>query len=259
MTTGDELLREQQGPILVLRLNRPEARNALTPDLIRSLGAAMVEAERDASVRVVVITGSGDRAFCAGMDLGAMADGSEMGPTDDEGWLAFSRFVRGEVSVPVVGAANGSAVGGGLELLLGCDVVVVAEGARLGLPEVKRGLIPGGSGTFLGTRIPLGVALEMALTGDSIDAQRAKEVGLANAVAAFDEVLPTALGYARRIADNGPLGVAAVKELVRLAVEDGTLARQRLAELLPVVFGSEDAKEGARAFMEKREPAWQGR
>jgi enoyl-CoA hydratase/carnithine racemase len=259
MTGGDELLREQRGPILVLRLNRPEARNALTPSLIRSVGAAMVEADGDPSVRVVVLTGSGDRVFCAGMDLGALTDGTDMGPTDDDAWLGFTRFVRGEVSVPVVGAANGSALGGGLELLLGCDVVVVAAGAQLGLPEVKRGLIPGGSGTFLGTRIPLGLALEMTLTGDSIDARRAKEVGLANAVVPFDEVLPTALAYAQRIADNGPLGVTAVKELVRLAVEDGPRAWQRLAELRPVVFGSEDAKEGARAFMEKRTPAWQGR
>jgi enoyl-CoA hydratase/carnithine racemase len=259
VTTGGELLREQRGPILVLHLNRPEARNALTPELIKKIGAAMVEAERDPSMRVVVLTGAGDRAFCAGMDLGAFADGADMSSQDDEDWLGFMRFVRGEVVVPVVGAANGSAVAGGLELLLGCDLVVLAEKAQLGLPEVKRGLIPGGSGTSLGTRIPLGVALEMTLTGDSIDARRAKEIGLVNAVVPFDEVLPTALAYAERIADNGPLGVTAIKELVRLAVGDSARASKRLEEWLPVVFGSEDAKEGARAFMEKRTPAWQGR
>jgi enoyl-CoA hydratase len=259
MTVVDELLREQRGPIAVYRLNRPEARNALTPGLVAQIGAAMVEAERDPSTRVVVLTGSGEKAFCAGMDLRALAAGADVGFADDESMLGFSRFLRGEVDVPVVGAANGSALAGGLELLLGCDVVVIAEGAQLGLPEVKRGLIPGGVGIFLGTRIPLGVALEMALTGDSIDARRAGELGLANAVVPFEEVMPTALAYAERIAANGPLGVTAVKELVRLAVDDAPRAQRRLEELLPTVFASEDAREGAQAFMEKRAPRWLGR
>lgn len=254
-----ELVHERQGTTLVLRLNRPEARNALTPSLIMAIGAAVLEAEADSDTRVVVITGTGDRAFCAGMDLRAMADGGPTGFSDQETWRAYNRLLRGEVAVPMVGAANGTAVAGGLELLLGCDVVVLADGARIGLAEVKRGLIPAGGGTFLGTRIPLSVALELALTGDTIDAARAAALGLANTVVPADQVMPTALAYAEKIAANGPLAVRAVKELVRLAVLDGPRAWQRLEEWQPVVFGSEDAREGALAFMEKRAPNWQGR
>jgi enoyl-CoA hydratase/carnithine racemase len=256
--TTDELVRKQQGPVMTLRLNRPDARNALTPVLIKAIGAAMMEAESDESTRVVVLTGTGERVFCAGMDLRAFAAGQDMGIESESG-RAFSRLLRGEMAMPIIGAANGSALAGGLELLLGCDLIVLSEGAQLGLPEVKRGLIPGGGGTFLGTRIPVGIALEMALTGESIDAARAKELGLANAVVPHDQVLPCALAYAEQIAANGPLGVRAVKELVRLAVVDAAGAWQRLEDWLPTVFGSEDAREGAMAFVEKRPPAWVGR
>jgi enoyl-CoA hydratase/carnithine racemase len=256
--TADELVVVEQGPVAILRLNRPEARNALTPALIKGIGTAILQAESDAATRVVVLTGTGDRAFCAGMDLRAFAAGQDMGLDDDAG-QAYSRLLRGEMAKPIIGAANGSALAGGLELLLGCDLIILAEGAQLGLPEVKRGLIPGGGGTFLSTRIALSVALEMALTGESIDAVRAKELGLANSVVPHDEVLPTALRYAEQIAANGPLGVRAVKELVRLAVIDAARARQRLDDWIPTVFGSEDAREGAMAFVEKRPPAWVGR
>ncbi len=161
--------------------------------------------------------------------------------------------------MPLVGAANGTAVAGGFELLLGCDVIVAAEHAAFGLPEVQRGLMPAGGGTFLGTRIPLSIALEMALTGDPISAARAYELGLVNAVVPGDEVLARAVEIADRIAGNGPLAVGAVKELVRLGVADVAGAWGRLRELQPVVFGSEDAREGAQAFVEKRPPTWQGR
>jgi enoyl-CoA hydratase len=193
------------------------------------------------------------------MDLRAFAAGEEMELGDDEAGDGFFRLLDGRVAVPVVGAANGTAVAGGFELLLGCDVIVASADAQLGLPEVKRGLLPAGNGTFLGTRVPLGVALEMALTGDAISAQRAYDLGLVNVVVPSDEVLGGAVAVAERIAANGPLAVAAVKELVRLAVSDEARARERLRELQPVVFGSEDAKEGARAFVEKRAPVWQGR
>jgi enoyl-CoA hydratase/carnithine racemase len=183
------------------------------------------------------------------------------GPTDDddpEATAGFFRLLGGEVTVPVIGAANASAVAGGFEFLLGCDLIVASSEARFGLPEVKRGLFAGG-GTFLGTRVPLAVALEIALTGDTIDAERALALGLVNAVVPPDQVLPTALGFAERIAANGPLGVAATKELVRLGVTNAGRAAERLRELRPLVFGSEDAKEAATAFVERRPPAWQGR
>jgi enoyl-CoA hydratase/carnithine racemase len=255
----DGLVAERRGPVLVLRLDRPEARNALTPALVSGLGAAIAAAEADAEVRAVVLTGTGDRAFCAGMDLRGFAEGDVHDTSRDDGAAAYMRLMRGEVGVPLVGAANGSAVAGGLELLLACDVVVASSAAKFGLPEVKRGLIPGGNGTFLGTRIPQAVALEMALTGDTVGAARASELGLVNAVVGPGEVLGAALDLAGRIAANGPLAVAATRTLVRLAVTDAAPARDRLAELQPVVFASEDAREGARAFVEKRSPAWTGR
>jgi enoyl-CoA hydratase/carnithine racemase len=260
---ADELVTERQGPVLVARLNRPEARNALNPALMRAIGGAVTEAEADPGIRAVVVTGTGDRAFCAGLDLRSFSDGEQDGagdPDDDGAMASFIRLLEGKVAVPVVGAANATAVAGGFELLLGCDLIVASSQAKFGLPEVKRGLFPGSPGTLLlGTRIPLSIALELTLTGDSIDAERALALGLVNAVVAPDQVLAAALDYAERIASNGPLGVAAVKELVRLGVADAGRAAERLRELQPQVFGSEDAQEGARAFVEKRAPVWQGR
>ena len=154
--------------------------------------------------------------------------------------------------MPLVGAANATAVAGGFELLLGCDIVVASSEARFGLPEVKRGLFPAGGGTAIGQRIPLAVALEMVLTGDLIDARRAYELGLVNHVVPPADVLDAALALAERIAANGPLGVAASKELVRLATTDPARAQERQAHWQTVVFASEDAQEGARAFVEKR-------
>jgi enoyl-CoA hydratase/carnithine racemase len=226
---------------------------------MNAIGAALLEGESDQGIRAVVLTGTGDRAFCAGMDMQQFTDGEEMVPSDDQSAQAFYRFLRGEVGVPVVGAANATAVAGGFELLLGCDVIVASSAAKFGLPEVKRGLFPAGGGTRLGTRIPLSVALEMVLTGDSIDAGRAYELGLVNTVVAPDEVLPTAISYAERITVNGPLGVAAGKELVRLGIADPARAEERLRQLQVEVFASQDAREGALAFLEKRSPDWQGR
>ncbi len=254
----DVLVRERRGNVLVARLNRPEARNALDAALIRGISRAMNDADADPEIRAVVLTGTGDRAFCAGMDLRAFAGGEAPAGGGPEATDGFFRLIRGEVRVPVIGAANATAVAGGLELLLGCDLIVASSEARFGLPEVKRGLFAAGGGTSLGTRVPLAVALEIALTGDTVDA-RAYSLGLVNAVVPPEQVLPTALGFAERIAANGPLGVAATKELVRLGVTDAARAAERLRELQRVVFGSVDAKEGATAFVEGRAPVWRGR
>ena len=256
---NDELVVERRGPVLVARLNRPDARNSLNAALFRAIGAAVLEAETDPELRVLVLTGTGDRAFCAGMDLAAFAAGEQVGVGDDPETKAGNRLMAGGVSVPLIGAANGAAVGGGLELLLGCDLIVASSDARFGLPEVKRGLFPGGRGTFLPLRVPLGLALEMLLTGALVDASRAYEMGLVNSVVAPDAVLDTAVGLAERIAANGPLGVAAVKEIARLALVDTERANERQRHWQKVVFSSEDAKEGARAFGEKRDPVWTGR
>lgn len=258
MTSTNGLVEERHDQVLLLRIDRPDARNALTGAVIRGIGAAVAAAEDDPQVRAIVLTGTGDRAFCAGMDLRAFADGEDIGADSAEG-AAYGRLSKGELKIPVIGAANGSAVGGGLELLLGADVIVASSEAKFGLPEVKRGLFPAGGGTALGTRIPVGAALEMTLTGDPISAQRGYELGLINAVVAPEDVLSTALDYARRIAANAPLGLAAAKELVRLTQSDPEAANERLGHWQSVVFTSDDAKEGAVAFMEKRAPQWQGR
>jgi enoyl-CoA hydratase/carnithine racemase len=254
------LVRQQVGAVLVLRLNRPDARNSLNPELIGEIGIALASAEQDPEIRSVVLTGTGDRAFCAGMDLRVFAEGGS-NPTEEQqaGMEVFRRFVQGEIAVPIVGAANATAVAGGFELLLGCDVVVASSEAKFGLPEVKRALFAAGGGVFLATRIPLAVALEMTLTGDTIDAERAYALGLVNDVVPRDQVLHAGIAMAERIAKNGPLALRATKELVRLAALDAAKASEKLAEWQPKVFNSADAKEGATAFIEKRDPVWSGR
>jgi enoyl-CoA hydratase/carnithine racemase len=252
----EHLVRERRGAILVARLNRPEVRNALNMALMGEIGLALLDAEQDPAIRAVVLTGTGDRAFCAGMDLEEFANDRQA--SGGPGMERFRQFLNGDPGVPVIGAANATAVAGGMELLLSCDLVVASSEAKLGLPEVKRGLIPGGGGTFLGTRLPLALAMEIVLTGDSVDAARAYQMGLVNAVVAPERVLDTALALAERIAANGPLAVTAAKELVRLSIEDHGAARRRLGELVQSVFASNDAKEGALAFVEKRAAVWTG-
>ena len=253
--TTPELIQERRGQILILRLNRPDARNALTGSLYRELGDTVLAADTDPDVRAIVITATGDRAFCSGMDLKAFASEGE-GAFTSEG---FARLAAGKLSTPVIGAANGTAIGGGLELLLGSDIIIASSAAKFGFPEVKRGLFPGGGGTNIGTRIPMHVALELTLTGDLITADRGYQLGLINAVVDPDQVLEAAVGYAERVAANAPLGLAACKELVRLAATDSTSAAQKLGQWQSTVFSSGDAKEGAAAFIEKRTPIWQGR
>lgn len=263
MTEGSAepvLLTTKHGAVEVLQLNRPQYRNAMNTELLLALGNALIAAEEDAGVRAIVLTGAGDRAFCAGMDLRAFAAGAiGMDATADiPARAAAARLQRGEYAKPVVGAANGSAVAGGFELLLGCDVIVASAAATFGLPEAKRGLFAARGGMALGRRIPLAVALEVALTGDPITAERAAALGLVNCVASPDAVLDTAIDLATRIAANAPLAIAASRELMRLSVTDPVAAAARQQEWESRVFTSGDAREGATAFVEKRDPIWTG-
>jgi enoyl-CoA hydratase len=244
---------ERRGPVTVVTINRPEAANALDGPTASALGFAFDEAEKDDGVRAVVLTAAGDRVFCAGMDLKAfLAGGAPQieGPGTDS-------FIRRLFPKPVIGAINGTAVGGGFELALGRDLLVASEAARFGLPEVRRGLFAAGGGTRLPHRIPLALALELGLTGRLVDAERLREIGLINVVVPPADVLPTALELAGQIAANGPLAVRVTKELMV-----GDLPGQgwdRIAAATATVFNSEDAREGASAFVEKREPRWVGR
>ncbi|MFE2884914.1 enoyl-CoA hydratase-related protein [Streptomyces sp. NPDC059272] len=241
---SDLVLTERVGAVLVATLNRPEARNALNPELIDDLSLVLREADTDPSVRAIVLTGAGT-VFCAGMDLKAFAKGG--GSFDGLVW-----FFREGIATPVVAALNGSALAGGFELALACDLVVAAEDAKLGIAEVKRGLFAAGGGTTLADRVPLAVALEMGLTGDLVTASEAKQFGLVNRAVPAAEVREAALTLAGRIAENGPLGVAMTKKLMR---------ERRWAEPDEVasVFKSADAVEGARAFAERRSPVWTGK
>ncbi len=258
-----EVVTQRRGRTLVVRINRPEVRNAFNMAVMAGIGNAFLAADADPEVRAVVLTGTGDRAFCAGMDLRAFAAGGAQ-PTDDErrGIEVFGRFTSGSggCEKPVICAAQAAALAGGFELLLACDLAVVADDARLGLPEVKRGLFAAGGGMYLARRIPLAKALELTLTGDPITPAQALALGLVNVIAPADQVLDQALELAERIAANGPLGVRASKRLVRRAAfEPLAEVRKAHAELQQSVFGSEDAKEGAIAFVERRDPVWRGR
>jgi enoyl-CoA hydratase len=226
------------------------------------IGGSLEAADADPTVGAIVVTGTGDRSFCAGADLRSPYRGGASPPDEEtrRGLDAYVRFVREGTAKPVVAAANGAAVGGGFELLLACDMAVVADDARFGLPEVTRGLIPGSGGCHLGLRIPIGLALELALTGDLIDARRALDLGLVNHVVPRDRVLHDAIALAERIAGNAPLAVRAAKRLILTALRRSPGDAWKLQdEIQADVVASEDAKEGAVAFLEKRAPRWQGR
>ena len=253
---ADEVLRERRGHIEVLTINRPEARNAINRATAVALSAALDDCETDDYVWVVVLTGAGDKAFSAGMDLKAFATGEF--PITDKG---FGGITERTFPKPLIAAANGSALAGGFEIMISCDMVVAADHAKFGIPEAQRGLIAGGGGLIrLPKLVPLAVAFEMALTADPIDAQRAYELGLVNRVVPGDQVLDVAVALAERIAKNAPLAVRTSKDVMKKARE--LTERESWAlntEAFAVIGRSADALEGAVAFAEKREPQWQGK
>jgi enoyl-CoA hydratase len=250
------IVRERRDHVEILRIDRPEAKNAINDVVAHGLEAALDEIEADPAVRVVVLTGTGD-TFSAGADLKMVAAGNPQAFTTKRG--GFAGFVTRDFPKPVIAAVNGTAVAGGFEIALACDLIVAADTAWFGLFEVKRGLFAGGGGLIrLPRRVPLALAMELAIVGSTIDAARAYSVGLVNRVVPPAEVVGTAVGLAAEIAANSPLAVRNTRKMVR---EAGDLteaeAWKRSAELSREVFASPDSVEGARAFAEKRPPIWQ--
>ncbi len=241
---------------MVVTINRPERRNAFDAEAIAGIGRAFTDAEHDDGVRVVVITGAGDKAFCAGMDLRAFGQGNRPRP-EGPGLEVFQTRCYPK---PVIAAVNGAAIGGGFELAMASDMVIAAEHATFGMPEVKRGLVGAGCSTRLAARVPPAIAFEMGLTGDAIDAARAYELGLVNQVVPAADLMAHVAALADRIAANAPLALAVTKQLIfeEAGMHDASEWKAIRAKVVPV-FASADAKEGAAAFAEKRSPVWQGR
>ena len=250
------IVRERRGHIEILRINRPEAKNAVNTAVAHGIEEALDDVENDPSVRVVVLTGTGD-VFSAGADLKMVAAGDSRGFTTTRG--GFGGIVMRDFPKPIIAAVNGTAVAGGFEIALACDLIVAADSAWFGLFEVKRGLFAGGGGLIrLPRRVPLALAMEIAIVGSTIDAARAYSVGLVNRVVPAAEVVDTAIGLAEEIAANSPLAVRNTRRMVRDAGDlTEEQAWKRSAELSREVFASPDSVEGARAFAEKRPPVWE--
>jgi enoyl-CoA hydratase/carnithine racemase len=244
--------------VATLTLDRPDQRNAINAAMAAGLLAAMDRFEADAAARVAVLTGAGDKAFCAGMDLKAFAAGE--GPAIFGGRGGFAGFTGYPRSKPVIAAVNGAALAGGCELVLACDLVVAADTAMFGQPEVKRGLFAAAGGALrLPRTVPRVRAMELLLTGDPIDARTALELGLVNRVVSAVELSAAARELARRICANAPLAVRETLAVARRAFEPGEDCWAHNEAAWRRVAASEDAAEGPRAFAEKRPARWRGR
>lgn len=256
MSAPSPVLTERRGDVLVVTLNRPEVRNAVNAAMAAGVADALETLDGDPELRAGVLGGAG-RSFCAGMDLAAFVAGER--PFHPQ--RGFAGIAEQPPRKPLIAAVEGFAVAGGFEIVLACDLVVAAAGSRLGIPETKRGLVAAGGGLLrLPRRLPYNVVMELALTGDPMEAERLHALGLVNRVAAPGAALDEALALAAAISANGPLAVNASKEVLGAQFawpEEERWARQR--ELSSPVLESEDAVEGARAFTEKRAPVWRGR
>jgi enoyl-CoA hydratase len=249
------LERERRGRVEILRLNRPEARNAMSPELSLAIEHALDEIEEDRSVLAVVITGTGS-VFCAGADLKVIASGGGAGINAPKG--GFAGVATRNFPKPIIAAVNGTAVAGGFELVLSCDLVVSAHDASFGLPEAKRGLLAAAGGPIrLAKRVPMATALEIVMTGDPITAQRAYDLGLVNRLVPADQVVDEAVALAERIGENSPAAVRVSRQLVKDAAEaTEEEGWSRTYELARELGKTGDGIEGATAFAEKRTPVW---
>lgn len=256
--SNDVVHYEAADHVAVITIDRPEARNAISPAVAQGLEAAVDAMEADPDVWVGILTSTGP-VFCAGADLKEVAAGNGAALATERG--GFGGFVARARNTPMICAAQGTAVAGGCELLLACELVVLAETAQVGLPEVKRSLVAAAGGLF---RLPRvvgpAVAAEMILTGDPIDAERAYATGLVNQVVPVEEVLPAAHALAQRIAANAPLAVQASRRIMLRADLEGDDELFRASNKATAELSrTEDFAEGPRAFIEKRPPVWKGR
>jgi enoyl-CoA hydratase len=254
-TSTDILLSETRAQVLLLTLNRPEAKNAFNAALSRALSDALDRFEEDPALRVCVLTGAGG-SFCAGMDLKALLQG-EVSSTEKRGGFGIMAHPPNK---PIIAAVEGYAVAGGMELALCCDLIVATEASKFGIPEVRRGLVAVGGALFrLPKRIPYHVVMELALTGELYSAERCQQLGLVTRVVPPGAAVDAAIELAQRIAQNGPLAVAATKQILQRSLEwTEEQAWKEQHKLARPALRSKDATEGARAFAEKRPPVWRG-
>ena len=260
-----DVLVERRGHVMVITINREAARNAVNENVCLGVGDALEEAEHDIDVRAIVLTGAGDKSFCAGADLKAIAAGQRIIPegADREKW-GLAGFVGHYVSKPTIAAVNGFALGGGMEICMAADFIIAADHAQFGLPEVKRGLVAGAGGAFrIMEQMPPRIALEVLLMGEPISAQRALELNFVNRVVPIAGLMDEALAFATAVADNAPLSVKASKRIARQyygnnrPADDAQWLHTR--EESKITHGSADSIEGPKAFAEKRKPVWTGR
>lgn len=256
MTDEPAVLTERRDGVLLITLNRPEVRNAVNAALAEGVGKALDELDADDALSVGILTGAGG-FFCAGMDLGAFVRGESPWYGD----RGFAGIAQRSSSKPLIAAIEGFAVAGGFEVALACDLLVAAKGAKLGMPEAKRSLVAAGGALLrLPRRMPYHVVMELALTGDTMPAERFHEFGVINRLAEPGGAVDAALELAGTIARCGPLAVAASKRILQEQFDWSTTEMwEKQGAISGPVFASEDAKEGASAFKEKREPQWRGR
>jgi len=249
---------ETRGRLAVITLNRPEARNAINGEVARGMEAALDRLEEDPELWVGIIAAKGS-AFSAGADLKAVAAGEGASLSTERG--GFGGIVARELDKPLIAAVDGPALAGGFEIALACDLIVASRAARFGLPEVKRSLLAAAGGLFRLPRVlPAKIAMELALTGDPIDAERAHQFGLVNVLVDAGQALAGAISLAERICENAPLAVRESRRLVRESLgRDEKELWQRTFEAFGRVVVTDDFREGPRAFIEKRPPVWKGR
>jgi len=252
---GQDVLTEVEDGVLVITINRPDARNAMNKAAAEGIAAALDRLDDEDDLRVAILTGAGG-TFCSGMDLKGFLHG-ESPIVEGRG---FGGLTQKSPAKPIIAAVEGYALAGGLELMISCDLVVAGKAAKFGIPEAKRGLVAAGGGLLkLPEQIPYKVAMELALTGEMIDAARAYELGLINRVAE-GSAMDAAMELARAITANGPLAVKVSKQIIEDSRGWDRASRwDEQAKLMPQIFMSEDAREGAAAFAEKRAPNWKGK